>query len=78
MWQWRLKARAGVIFVGPFILCLTAMGADAPKVLRAGAAAVDITPQEFPVRVSGSFFERTTSEVQDRLQARGLVLDNGR
>lgn len=53
------------------------LGAEGGNVLRAGAAAVDITPLELPVRVSGSFFERSTSEVKDRLHARALVLDNG-
>ena len=63
----------GLVFVPAEVL-----GAEAAKVFRAGAAAVDITPQEFPVRVSGSFYERTTSQVKDRLHARCLVLDNGR
>jgi hypothetical protein len=55
--------------------------ADAPKaaekIFRAGASAVDITPQEFPVIVSGGMLERKTSTVTDRLFARCLVLDDG-
>ncbi len=48
-----------------------------PRQLRAGACAVDITPQKFPVIVNGGFLERETSHVNDPLFARALVLDNG-
>jgi hypothetical protein len=51
--------------------------APAESVLRAGAAAVDITPQQLPVIVCGGFLERTADRVQDSLHARALVLDNG-
>ncbi len=50
---------------------------SAEKVFRAGAAAVDISPKEFPVIVSGSFLERTAGDVNDPLHARALVLDDG-
>ncbi len=70
--------RGGVVLFGLCCLWGEVVGADEGRVFRAGAAAVDITPQEFPVRVSGSFFERATSEVKDRLHARCLVLDDGR
>ncbi|MHC4402162.1 MAG: LamG domain-containing protein [Planctomycetota bacterium] len=49
----------------------------AEKAFRAGAAAVDVTPTEFPVIVSGSFLERTADSVHDPLHARALVLDDG-
>jgi len=63
---------AGLVFMpGPI------MAAESARVLRAGAAAVDITPQELPVRVAGNFFEQLASEVEDRLHARCLTLDNG-
>lgn len=48
------------------------------KSFRAGAYALDITPPEFPVIVSGGFLERTASEVSEPLYARTLVLDDGR
>ena len=54
-----------------------ACGAEATKVLRAGAFAIDITPQEFPVIVNGGMRERKTSDVVDPLHARCLVLDDG-
>ena len=50
---------------------------SAERVLRAGAAVIDITPTEFPVIVSGSFLERTAADVKDPLHARALVLDDG-
>jgi len=49
-----------------------------PRILRAGAAAVDITPTKLPVIVCGSFRERTANRVHDRLMSRALVLDDGR
>jgi len=55
-----------------------AEAADAPeKVLRAGAHAIDVTPQKFPVIVNGGMLERTCSKVVDPLHARCLVLDDG-
>lgn len=45
--------------------------------LRAGAAAVDITPEKFPVIVNGGFLENTADRVHDRLYARCLILDSG-
>lgn len=47
------------------------------KTFRAGAHALDITPEAFPVIVSGGFLEKTAAVAQDRLHARCLVLDDG-
>ncbi len=47
------------------------------KTLRAGAVAIDITPNKFPVSSAGSMTHRTVSLAHDRLHARCLVLDNG-
>lgn len=49
----------------------------AAQVFRAGAFAVDITPQELPVIVNGGVSERQADEVHDPLHARCLVLDDG-
>ena len=57
--------------------CGDASGAEAKKVLRAGAFAVDVTPQEFPVIVYGNTRQTSTSTVVDPLHARCLVLDDG-
>lgn len=68
------------------LFCLLAtfaltLGASAqssePAALRAGAAAVDITPQKLPVSMTGAFQDRMATGVQDRLHARALVLDDG-
>jgi len=45
--------------------------------LRAGAAATDITPQEWPVRVIGNFGLTMASKAHDPLHARALVLEEG-
>lgn len=45
--------------------------------LRAGAAAVDITPQEWPVRVIGNFGLTLANSAHDPLYARALVLEDG-
>lgn len=49
----------------------------AGKVLRAGAAKVDITPRKWPVFLVGSFSERGATNAFDPLHARALVLDDG-
>lgn len=67
----------------PFAVCLLLIGGRLPAAepysgpFRAGAAAVDVTPPQFPVRVNGGFLEKVVSQVQDRLHARAIVLDNG-
>lgn len=46
--------------------------------LRAGAAIVDVTPVRFPVLVNGGMTSRTAHQVSTRLNARAIVLDDGR
>jgi hypothetical protein len=45
--------------------------------LRAGAAAVDVSPPKLPVIVNGGFLEARSDRIHDRLHARALVLDDG-
>jgi neutral ceramidase len=52
-----------------------ARGEDA--LLRAGAAAVDISPTEFPLNMPGGFAENPAAGVHDPLHARAVVLANG-
>ncbi len=47
------------------------------RVFRAGAAAVDITPTQFPVIVNGNFNEVQAERAHDRLMSRAVVLDDG-
>ena len=48
------------------------------KVLKAGAAVVDISPTNFPVIVNGGFLEVLAKAKVDDLYARALVLDDGK
>lgn len=50
---------------------------ETPKVFRAGAHAMDITPQKFPISVNGGMQDRQAMGARDRLHARCLVLDDG-
>ena len=45
--------------------------------LRAGAAAVDITPKEFPLNMPGGFTANMAESAHDPLHARAMVLDDG-
>jgi len=44
---------------------------------KAGAAAVDITPREFPLNMPGGFSTNMAMEAHDPLHARALVLSSG-
>lgn len=46
-------------------------------VFRAGAAAVDVTPQQFPLNMPGGFSANLAESAHDPLHARALVLDDG-
>jgi len=72
---WRL----GIVAVGILCVCLdrVAVAEPAAKTFRAGAFAIDITPQKFPVSSAGSMTHREAVGAHDRLHARCLVLDNG-
>lgn len=51
--------------------------AEESRVLRAGAYAIDVTPEKLPISSAGSMGPRNLDKVHDRLHARCLVLDNG-
>ena len=46
--------------------------------LKAGAAAADITPKEFPMNMPGGFNANLATTAHDPLSARALVLDDGK
>lgn len=50
---------------------------DDTRVFRAGAFAIDITPETFPVSSAGSMSPRNATQAHDPLHARCLVLDDG-
>src|SRR5688572_9903856 len=52
--------------------------AAAQSELKAGAAVVDISPTNFPVIVNAMFTERSASKIVDPLNARAMVLDDGK
>ncbi len=53
------------------------IGSETQKMFRAGASAMEITPQKLPVIVNGGFAEAQSRQVHDPLYARCLVLDDG-
>jgi hypothetical protein len=62
------------------VLCLvlaTLAHADEPHSLRAGAAAVDITPTQFPMNMPGGFSANQAEKAHDPFHSRALVLDDG-
>src|SRR5690606_9442250 len=76
----RSKVRSVVlrkILLSGFV-CLGLQAIAFPQpVLQAGAAAVDISPNQFPVEINGGFTARFAEENRDPLHARAVVLDNG-
>ncbi len=59
-----------------FSLSALFSSAEEPK-LRAGAAAVDITPTHFPMNMPGGFSANMAEKAHDPFHARALVLDDG-
>ncbi len=58
------------------MICLDAY-AGTPEPLFAGAAAVDVSPTNFPVNMPGGFKANMAESVHDPLHARALVFSNG-
>lgn len=56
---------------------LSAAATLSAATLRAGAAAVDITPAKWPVSLVGQFHDRQATNAFDRLHARALALEDG-
>jgi hypothetical protein len=60
------------------LLCFAPLLSAAEKpVLRAGAAAVDITPRAFPLNMPGGHSANLARGAHDPLHSRALVLDDG-
>ena len=65
----------------PILACLLVVSTVAElsaAPLKAGAAAVDITPKEFPMNMPGGFSPSPATSAHDPLHARALVLDDGK
>ena len=59
------------------VLSLWVSPSTALAELKAGAAAVDVTPVQFPVLVNGGMLSNTATKATTRLHARAIVLDDG-
>ena len=75
-----MKTRWPIFSIAVLFAFLTSIGLRAeerPRVFKAGAAVVDITPTQFPVYVDGNFTERIATKAFDTLHVRSVVLDDG-
>jgi hypothetical protein len=70
-----MKAPISVLLL--VALAISVSGAAESTGFRAGAAAVDITPKEFPLNMPGGFSANPADRAHDPLFARTLVLDDG-
>ena len=59
------------------LLACPALFAEREKVFRAGAFAMDITPNKLPISIAGNLRDVIATKVHDPLHARCLVLDDG-
>jgi hypothetical protein len=62
-----------LFFLSAGVLCSTSLGE-----LSAGASVVDVTPAKLPVLVNGGMVSRSVAVVKTRVNARALVLSDGR
>ena len=68
--------RSFILFLGLLTFSLVMQAADKPG-LQAGAAAVDITPQQFPLNMPGGFSANMAEKAHDPFHARAVVLADG-
>ena len=61
-----------------FVLSVSMASSLSAAALKAGAAVVDITPTQFPVNMPGGHSSNMATGVHDPLNARALVLDDGK
>ena len=67
----------GIALLASWLFATPHGNAEDAKVLKAGAHAIDITPERLPVLVNGGMYSRNAGGVVDRLHARCIVLDDG-
>ena len=79
--QWnttmQLQRTAISLFLVFLAVCLAFPTRAAAYEFRAGAAAIDITPSNFPVIIAGYFLEARASQVVDPLFVRCFAFDDG-
>jgi hypothetical protein len=61
-----------------FLSASFAVAADPKSGVRAGAFAMDVTPEHFPISVNGNMADFQAKAANDPLHARCLVLDDGK
>ncbi len=66
-----------IVIFGGLILGVCLFCRPATAELRAGAAAVDVTPEHLPTVINGSFTAHNATVIGSRLFARALALDDG-
>ena len=66
------------ITVASFVWGWLALSGLVVAELRVGTALVDVSPQQFPVLVNGGMLSRQATEVVRPVNARALVIDDGR
>ncbi len=59
------------------LVAVCSLGAAEPRALRAGAAAVDVSPVAFPVNMPGGFDANPAEGVNDPLMSRSLAISDG-
>ena len=71
-----VRATVVLVVLLALVSAPAASAQNAPS-LRAGAAAVDITPRQFPLNMPGGFSANMAESAHDPLHARALVLGDG-
>ncbi|MEZ6046556.1 MAG: hypothetical protein R3C11_13485 [Planctomycetaceae bacterium] len=71
-----LSLHTSICLVALSFVALSCQAAE-PGPIQAGAYAIDITPEEFPISSAGSMRARQMEGAHDPLHARCLVIDNG-
>ncbi|NUQ63939.1 MAG: hypothetical protein HUU20_15785 [Pirellulales bacterium] len=69
-----MKPIASVLVLGMVLLAPAGASAD----LKVGAAVLDVTPSKLPVLVNGGMLSRSADKVKAPVNARAIVLDDGR
>src|SRR5438477_12332535 len=72
-----MKTLLALLLLIPIAASHAADAARSTPALRAGAAAADITPKEFPLNMPGGFSANMAESAHDPLHSRAMVLDDG-
>lgn len=62
----------------PLVAALLVLPSNALAEFRVGASVTDVTPAQFPVLVNGGMRSRSADKVKTNVNARALVLDDGK